>query len=127
MKAFTDVVETISLLIDIAGVFAIVLGLVAALMRLRLPSPPGLSTYRRFRQDLGRGILLGLELLVAADIIRTVALTPTLEDVLALALIVLIRTFLSFALAVELEGRWPWQRARAAPGLLTPDDAGPGV
>ena len=61
------------------------------------------------RQDLGRGILLGLEILIAADIIRTVAITPTLDGVLVLGVIVLIRTFLSMALQVELEGRWPWQ------------------
>ncbi|MDF2445866.1 MAG: hypothetical protein K0S46_1102 [Moraxellaceae bacterium] len=114
MKSFADMVEVISLVIDAAGVFAILFGLAAALLRLRLPLPPGLSTYRRFRQDLGRGILLGLELLLAADIIRTVALTPTLQDVLSLAVIVLIRTFLSFTLAVELEGRWPWQRRQEA-------------
>jgi uncharacterized membrane protein len=114
MKSFADLVEGISLVIDAAGVFAILLGLAAALLRLRLPPPPGLSAYRRFRQDLGRGILLGLELLLAADIIRTVALTPTLQDVLSLAVIVLIRTFLSFTLAVELDGRWPWQRRQEA-------------
>lgn len=85
--------------------------------------------YRRFRQDLGRGILLGLEFLVAADIIRTVAVVPTLEGVLALGLIVLIRTFLSMALQVELEGRWPWQSVDAvspipasAPDPSTPRD-----
>ena len=69
--------------------------------------------YRRLRQDIGRGILLGLEFLVAADIIRTVAVTPTMEGVKVLGLIVVIRTFLSMALQVELEGRWPWQRKGA--------------
>jgi uncharacterized membrane protein len=68
--------------------------------------------YRRFRQDLGRGILLGLEFLVAADIIRTVAVAPTLENVLVLGLIVLIRTFLSIALQVEIDGVLPWARTR---------------
>jgi uncharacterized membrane protein len=68
--------------------------------------------YRRLRQDIGRGILLGLEFLVAADIIRTVAVEPTLDGVLVLGLIVLIRTFLSMALQVELEGRLPWRPAR---------------
>jgi uncharacterized membrane protein len=63
-----------------------------------------------FRTDLGRSILLGLEFLVAADIIATVALKPTLESLAVLAGIVLIRTFLSFSLEVEIEGRWPWQR-----------------
>ena len=66
--------------------------------------------YRPYRQFLGRSILLGLELLVAADIIRTVAVTPTLESVTVLAVIVLIRTFLSFSLELEITGRWPWQK-----------------
>ena len=68
------------------------------------------AVYFRFRQDVGRGILLGLELLVAADIIRTVAISPTLESVAVLAGIVAVRTLLSFVLEVELTGRWPWQR-----------------
>ncbi len=63
-----------------------------------------------FRRMLGRAILTGLELLVAADIIRTVALDPTLQSVLVLGLIVIIRTFLSFSLEVEIDGRWPWQK-----------------
>ncbi len=62
------------------------------------------------RRMLGRAILTGLELLVAADIIRTVAIDPTLESVLVLGLIVIIRTFLSFSLEVEIDGRWPWQK-----------------
>lgn len=80
---------------------------------------PALCT--RFRRVLGRGILIGLELLVAADIIRTVAVTPTIESVSVLALIVLIRTFLSWSLEVEISGRWPWQKARA--GAVEPDEA----
>lgn len=80
----------------------------------RVARPEGRrGSYRAFRQDLGRAILLGLELLVGADIIRTVSEIPTLEKVLVLAIIVLIRTFLSFTLEVELEGRWPWQRRPA--------------
>jgi uncharacterized membrane protein len=68
------------------------------------------NVYQRFRQQLGRAILLGLELLVAADIIRTVAASPNLTSVAILAAIVLIRTFLSFSLEVETTGRWPWQK-----------------
>jgi uncharacterized membrane protein len=68
------------------------------------------EAYECFRAELGRGILLGLEFLVAADIIGTVAVAPTFESLGVLAAIVLIRTFLSFSLAVEIEGRWPWQR-----------------
>ena len=67
--------------------------------------------YHRYRKRLGRSILLGLELLVAADIIRTVAVAPTFESVGVLGLIVLIRTFLSFSLELEITGRWPWQKA----------------
>lgn len=68
--------------------------------------------FREVRQRLGRGILLGLEFLVAADIIHTVAVELTLETVGTLAIIVLIRTFLSFTLEVELTGRWPWQEGK---------------
>jgi hypothetical protein len=77
----------------------------------------------------GRSILLGLEFLVAADIIRTVAVQPSLENVAVLGLIVLIRTFLSFSLEVEIDGRWPWRRAVAVrSGLPTasPDTSEPG-
>ncbi|BAM03892.1 DUF1622 domain-containing protein [Phycisphaera mikurensis] len=71
--------------------------------------------YARLRERLGRAILLGLEFLVAADIVATVLIDPTLESAAALGLIVVIRTFLSWSLEVELEGRWPWQgRAHAA-------------
>lgn len=66
--------------------------------------------YRAYRNALGRGIMLGLEFLVGADIIRTVAEHPTLRSVTVLAIVVLIRTFLSFTLAAELEGQWPWLR-----------------
>ena len=66
-----------------------------------------------FRSSLGRSILLGLEFLVAADIINTVAVEPTVESLVVLAGIVLIRTFLSFSLEVEIDGRWPWQKAEA--------------
>ena len=71
------------------------------------------AAYRALRSNLGRSILLGLELLVAADIINTVAVTPTLESIAVLAGIVAIRTFLSFSLELEIDGKWPWQaRAR---------------
>lgn len=111
MASFHGFVENVSLFIDGIGVLVIVLGILAATVRFVTVGRRTAEPYRRFRQDLGRGILLGLEFLVAADIIRTVAVTPTLQGVLILGLIVLIRTFLSMALEVELEGRWPWQQA----------------
>jgi uncharacterized membrane protein len=67
--------------------------------------------YRSYRADLGRGILLGLELLIAADILKTVVIDPTLNGLAVLGGIVLIRTFLSFSLDVEINGHWPWQRS----------------
>lgn len=68
------------------------------------------DNFRQVREGVGRGILLGLEFLVAADIIHTVAIELTFESVGVLALVVLIRTFLSFTLEVELTGKWPWQK-----------------
>ena len=112
MPPFNEIAESVGLVIDALGVAVIVAGLVVAAVRYAGSGRKVEDAYRRLRQDIGRGILLGLEFLVAADIIRTVAVTPTLEGVLVLGLIVLIRTFLSMALQVELEGRWPWQRAR---------------
>jgi uncharacterized membrane protein len=111
---FGTAITRVGEIIDILGVVAIVVGVLyalgdAAVRRIRRTGP----VYARFRRVLGRGILIGLELLVAADIIRTVAVTPTLESVSVLALIVLIRTFLSWSLEVEISGRWPWQKARA--------------
>lgn len=108
MLSFPRVFEFVAQIIDGVGVAVIVLGLSVAAIRGAITCRHAPDPYRRFRQDIGRGILLGLEFLVAADIIRTVAVTPTLDGVLVLGLIVLIRTFLSIALQVELEGRWPW-------------------
>ncbi len=100
---------------EIAGVALIIGGLAIATVRYAaFRRDAAGSPYRRYRQDLGRAILLGLEVLVAADIVRTVAFTPTMDSVLVLALIVAIRTFLSWSLALELEGRWPWQRGAEA-------------
>jgi uncharacterized membrane protein len=109
--AFSDVVETAGKVVDGAGVTVTILGALAAMIaagRRALRRDP--DNYRLFRRQLGRSILLGLELLVAADIIRTVAVTPTVRSVLVLGLIVLIRTFLSFSLELEITGRWPWQK-----------------
>lgn len=68
------------------------------------------ANYREYKHSLGAGLLLGLEILVAADVIRTVALEPTFENIASLGLLVLVRTFLSWALVVEIERRWPWQQ-----------------
>jgi uncharacterized membrane protein len=109
--AFVDIIETTGKVIDGVGVVVIVGGaaLAAAETVLKLRADTG-GAYDSFRRHLGRSILLGLEFLVAADIIRTVAVTPTGESVAVLAGIVAIRTFLSFSLQVEMTGAWPWQR-----------------
>lgn len=98
---------------EFLGVAVIVLGAVlATIAMLRKRADPALDAYRLYRQALGKAILLGLEFLVAADIVRTVSHVPSLLQIGVLGGIVLIRTFLSFTLEVELEGRWPWQRGR---------------
>ena len=97
--------------IEAAGVLVIVVGaLVAALNFTRDMRAP--DAYGRLRATLGRAILLGLELLVAADIIDTVAIEPSVDSLVVLAGIILIRTFLSLSLEVEIEGRWPWRRGK---------------
>lgn len=105
---FQDIVEVVSKVIDAVGVIAIVAGLLLACARFAAHTRDA-DGYRTFRQQVGKAILLGLEFLVAADIIRTVAVDPTFRSVGVLAIIVAVRTFLSFTLDVELEGRWPWQ------------------
>lgn len=108
-------VESAALAAEAGGVLLIVGGLLVATARYFVRRGACASPYQRYRQDLGRAILLGLEVLVAADIVRTVAFTPTMDSVFVLAVVVAIRTFLSWSLALELEGRWPWQRGAAAP------------
>jgi len=112
---FAGTVEHVGAAVDAAGVAVIVCGALIAtgVFCRRLLAGRGFSAaYRLYRQSLGRAILLGLEFLVAGDIIRTVAVSPTFTSVGVLAVIVLVRTFLSFSLEVELDGRWPWHRPR---------------
>lgn len=111
--------------IELAGVAVIVIAaLVAVVIYVRGGiSAGGWATgFQPFRATLGRGILLGLEFLIAADIIRTVTLDPTIESLVILGGIVVVRTFLSLSLQVEIEGRWPWQPARQAAPPLMPDN-----
>ena len=102
--------EWAALILEIAGVLVMVIGPLFAIWRYFFDKHENGSSYRTFRHDLGKAILLGLEILVAGDIIATVSTDPTMDKVLVLGLIVLIRTFLSLSLQVELEGKWPWQR-----------------
>lgn len=108
---FTEVISVAGYAIETVGVLVIVAGLLiasVAFLRTFRGLPEGVA-YRAFRRQLGRSIILGLEFLIAGDIIRTVVVAGTLENVTALGLIILIRSFLSIALHLEVEGRWPWQ------------------
>ncbi|ADI13671.1 DUF1622 domain-containing protein [Truepera radiovictrix] len=111
MEAFFEVfAHTAGVVIELAGIAVILLGVLVSTGAFLLQLARGSrGAYNRYRSNLGRGILLGLEFLVAADIIGTVALEPSFENLGVLAGIVLIRTFLSFSLEAEILGRWPWQ------------------
>lgn len=111
MDYYRELMDMVGTAIDAAGVLIIVVGAILSTFHFLFHRQEGAAgAYKRYRQGLGRAILLGLEFLVAGDIIRTVVVSPTLENVIILGLIVLIRTFLSMALQLEVEGRWPWQR-----------------
>ena len=105
-------VEIGALTIEVLAVAAIIFAILYSFGRYWVQASlrPGTGEgYEQLKSSLGRALLLGLEILVAADIVRTVALEASLESVAVLGLLVLIRTFLSWALVVEIEGRWPWQ------------------
>jgi uncharacterized membrane protein len=105
-------IEYTALAIEILAVVVIVGAIVYALGHYLIRAalrPENEALYRELKVRLGKALILGLEILVAADIIRTVALEASLQSVAVLGLLVLIRTFLSWSLVVEIEGRWPWQ------------------
>jgi uncharacterized membrane protein len=107
-------VDQFARVLELVGVAIIFGGIILAtviFLREVLHTGEWRSAYPRYRSDIGRGILLGLELLVGADIISTITAPLTFESVGLLAAIVVIRTFLSFSLETEIEGCWPWQRA----------------
>ena len=107
--------HSISRMFETVGVMVIVVGFAVALVAgaLRLRSGDFAGAYRALRYTFGRTILLGLEILVAADLIQTISVEATLSNLAILAALVAIRTFLSWSLEVEIEGMWPWQRARS--------------
>lgn len=115
--------DLVSKIIDAAGVVVVVCGLLIATSVFALAQRERrrrLLAYRVYRQQVGKAVLLGLEFLVSADIIRTVAVAPSFRGVGVLAVIVAVRTFLSFTLDVELEGRWPWQQPQPPAALGQP-------
>jgi uncharacterized membrane protein len=105
-------IEWASLIIEVVAVVIIVVAIINALSHYVFRAvirPEEGDHYQQLKIRLGKALLLGLEILVAADVVRTVALEATLNSVMVLGILVLIRTFLSWALVVEIEGRWPWQ------------------
>lgn len=128
---FEETMERVARGVEVVGIATVVLGLLVALGRAGLTLARGAGragygeeAYGIVRTVFGRSILLGLEFLVAADIIRTVAVQPSLENVGVLGLIVLIRTFLSFSLQAEIEGRSPLRRAAASSAAPAPPATG---
>ena len=110
----TEFVRVSTMTLEMAGLIIITIGVAVstALFLMRVPREAFESSYRNYRANLGRGILIGLELLIAADILKSVVIDPTLNGIAVLAGIVLIRTFLSFSLDVEINGHWPWNSTR---------------
>jgi uncharacterized membrane protein len=108
-----EIARDVSEWIEIAAVtvIAVTVGVsIVVMARAALAGEGAAKAMWVFKQSFSQGVLLGLDLLIAADIIRTVTLEPTLGNVAALGLLVVVRTFLSWALVLEAEGRWPWQR-----------------
>lgn len=125
-RAYSDLMLGVAQAFELIAAAVLVAGLVFAVVlatRMWLRSHDGGATYRIMRQSFGGAILLGLEILVAGDLIRTVAVSPTLDNVVVLALIVLIRTFLSFSLEIEIEGVPPWRRALVSGASVMRDAA----
>ena len=110
-------IEWVSIILEIVAISWIFVGVFGSTLcyfyRIIKKTPPMLVRYTEYRHSLARTLMLGLELLVAADVVRTVALEPTFASVGVLGLLVLIRIVLGWSLVVEIEGRWPWQPERS--------------
>ena len=119
---FDDVMEAVVRGFEVGGVAILVVGSLVAFVSAALSfrRVGGRRAYEGARRNVGRAILLGLEFLIIADIVMTITVDPTLKSAAALGVIVLVRTFLSFSLEIELEGSLPWRRRAAG---LTPDAA----
>ena len=115
--SYEQTIADVSKGVEIAGIAVLIVGGCYALgaFAVRVVHRRSDDAFEDLRRSLGRSILLGLEILVAADIIRTIAITPSFTSVGVLGLIVVVRTFLSFSLEVELDGQWPWRKAGDRP------------
>ncbi|HEY6531271.1 MAG TPA: DUF1622 domain-containing protein [Acidimicrobiales bacterium] len=127
--SYEDVIDDVARIVEVSGVAIMVLGGLVALVRGALAwLRPGqrARAYVQTRQNLGRAILLGLEVLIIGDIVRTIVVDPTIESVTVLGLIVLIRIVLSFSIEVEMDGTWPWSRWRQLPRTDSGEATTPG-
>ena len=115
MTEWKTIVEWMTISIELLAIAIVFTAIIIASLQYlstRFLSHAPAEAYRAYRVTLGKALLVGLEILVAADVIRTVALEPSFENVAILGMLVVIRTFLGWSLVVEIEGRWPWQPAR---------------
>ena len=122
---FTGFMEGATKTFEVIGVGILAIGSLIGFARFLVAgrSERRHGAYGRLRNDLGRAILLGLEILIVADIVRTITLAPTVQNALTLGIIVLVRTFLSFSLEIELEGVVPWRFAEARKsGAIEPSE-----
>ena len=116
-----QIMSLTGLMLDSVGVLIVTVGSLLSVAQFLLRRGLDLTqSYRRLRENVGRAILLGLEFLIAGDIIRSVVVDPTLLNIVTLGFIVLIRTFLSMTLQLEVEGRWPWQRPDSVATPMSP-------
>lgn len=123
--SYEEVMDDVARVIEAVGAGILVLGGITVLARYTWRIATGArDAYGELRRNLGRVILLGLEVLIIGDIIRTIAVEPTIENVAVLGLIVVIRILLSFSLEVEIEGTWPWSRWRLGPPAPPADPEG---
>jgi uncharacterized membrane protein len=123
---FEEVIEAAVRVVEVIGAAIMVLGGLAALVGgipWAIRPATRSAAYERMRRNLGRSILLGLEVLIVADIIRTIVVEPTVESVLVLGAIVIIRVLLSFSLEVEMDGVWPWARWRTTGKSTAPSSS----
>ncbi|APS40329.1 MULTISPECIES: DUF1622 domain-containing protein [Salegentibacter] len=108
-----ELIKLTALVIEVVGILVMVIGTFLALGRYAFKlQGEKVRSFQKIREELGRAILLGLEILIAADIIATVVYGAEMEQILNLGLIILIRTFLSFTLEIEIEGKFPWKQSK---------------
>ncbi len=128
MSSYEQVISAVVRVVEAFGAGIMVLGGLGAFLVFAsrvLHAETARGSYEELRRNLSRSILLGLEVLIVADIVRTIIVDPTIESVAVLGIIVVIRILLSFSLEVEIDGVWPWRRSQLAPSRAAkapPDD-----